>query len=141
MIRPLYETSKDLERESAFFADISSKWRCTGKKLNMRCFADYTLERDSKIVGWCEIKCRNIRSSDYDTSNIGLIKLMGLRDLARHTALPVFLCIRWNDMDGYIDIGSTIRDLEFVMWGRKDRNDASDMQPYVQIPIKEFIQL
>lgn len=138
MARPLYETGADLGREQAFIAKICDEWQCESHKLSIKSGADYALTRGKPIVAWVEIKCRTNTKNAFSTYNISLDKLMKLRDLARHTALPAMLCVRWSDVDGYLDIGSTTRDLEFAIWGRYDRGDNQDIEPSVLIPIEEF---
>jgi hypothetical protein len=138
-MRPSYETGHDLSNEEAVASYLATRrdplnWRKL--PISYRCdyvFADST----GKIRFFAEIKCRTCSSKAYSTYLIALGKWDALNALANGSA-PVFLIVRWTDRLGSLRVRPITRDTDLRIGGRQDRNDSSDLEPVVHLPIRQF---
>ena len=137
-MRPLYETSSDLDREYSCIERLMSAWKCDAHKLPISYQLDYMLERDRKPAGWCEIKCRNNTSTTYPTLMLSLSKMdRGIR-FFKSTGLPFIVVASMQDGDFWY----TYKELHKlpIKWGGRTKNvrDNQDSEPVVHIPMSLF---
>ena len=137
MIRPIYETEKDIKSEK----DIASLLRETHK---LNCFKmpisyriDWAvLSFMGKLQGFMELKVRNVSRNQYPTLMLSLGKCVTGCNLAQLTNTAFWVAVKWTDSFG---ICRVIPPFENVgIGGRMDRGDAADIEPVVYIPITDF---
>jgi hypothetical protein len=144
-LRPLYETGEDLQNELNLATKIEKIWKCKFRKMPMQYKIDFALERNKKIVAFCEIKERSYSMDEIDSMGgykISLAKWMAGIQLMQQTGLPFILLIGANN-GAY---QKTIKyppalPLDLSVWGRGDRSDPQDFEPCVSIPVSEFKQV
>jgi hypothetical protein len=140
MARAYYETSKDLDKEKQIAQILNDSWNCTLSKIPVKYHLDYVIERDEKIVGFCELKSPNYSLADFKRFGgffISLDKFMSAKKLNETTGLPCIIVI--NALDGIWY--ATFHDAEitsFKVKGRKDRGDWQDIEPCAVLNTEQF---
>ena len=138
MPRPIYETDSDVEREEWVAQTLSERWKCSGWKRNPRKYPiDISFIRDNQVVGFAEIKCRNVARQKYDTYMISADKIVAGINLAKATNLRCLLVVCWTDAIGWIDMHKTEPD-SIGYGGRLDREDSQDVEPVIYYDIDQF---
>ncbi len=140
MTRPTYERPADLDAEREMIAAAFP--RVVAHKLPISYRVDYLLEfwgTQGVRRAWCECKARNVVAGTYADYMLSLGKFAAGCELARATGYPLILLIRWTDclMRFTLDTSSPVA-YPIDMGGRKDRDDAQDVEPVVMIPLREF---
>jgi len=144
MNRPTYETSADLERESAVIDRFKEKWDVEVDKLPIRYHLDYIMHRGDKALAFCEIKTRNqpielLRS--WGGFMISLSKWVSAKALVESTGIPFILIYRTLDGDYYTKITDFKSNDGVYYRGRNDRNDWQDMEPCLKLSVERFKKL
>jgi hypothetical protein len=137
-MRPTYETNDDKIREAEVLAALSVKWRCESIPADKFCAYDAVLKRDGKVMGFVEIKCRNITIDQYPSLIISKAKMDAIVSLChRHPDNPIPLLVA--SLIGRI-VGTTIEPGRYkaATGGRKDRGDHADIETVYQIPWRLF---
>ena len=80
--RPKYETRNDLLNEGSIIDFVSNKWNVKFSKLPLSYRLDYALYQKNNLVGFCEVKRRKYRKSDFETYMISLDKVIKAKELA-----------------------------------------------------------
>lgn len=134
--RPLYESTHDIVKEVEIAGVLETVWECDVHKLPRSYQWDYGAFRDGNMQAVFEIKCRKKK---YNTLILSLHKIMKGHDYDR-VGIRAFVVIEWLDGLYYLRLPVPLgRDHCRVEWGgRKDRNDAEDMEPVVHIPVEMF---
>lgn len=139
MSRPLYECLEDLENEQQVAAAVCEAWSLVPHKLPRTYNLDYAMTSRSNprvVKAFVEIKCRMIPSWQYDTLILSMAKVLRGKAITRETGVPSILCVRWNDMIGYVHFTDIESDI--AIGGRTDRGDPQDIEPVYHIPINRF---
>ena len=133
--RPKYETREDSFNEGGIIKFVSNKWNVNFSKLPISYKLDYAMYRNKSLMGFCEVKRRKYRQSDFNTYMISLDKVIQAKLLATTTKTKSVLIVSWIDKMGWIDL----RD-KFVCneGGRRDRNDWQDVEPVCHFRIDRF---
>lgn len=103
-MRPLYETQKDRDNEEIVAKFLAEKFNCEYFKLPIAYKADYAFLRDDKVVGLVEVRCRNVKFSDYETIMLSVHKRMDCLALAQSLDVPVIFAIHYDDGIYSIDL-------------------------------------
>lgn len=137
MARPQYESQADVSREASVAEILASSWKCGISKLPRLYSCDYAAMRSGEISAWVEIKCRN---ASYPTYIISLHKWMKGIELSEATGLPFLLVVSWpvNGKREVMFLNVKRGPVKVIIGGRKDRNDAADQEPMVEVPLSEF---
>lgn len=137
-MRELFETEEHLLNERKFAQKLQTAFNCKLVKLSIKYHVDFFVERDNKLAGWLEVRCRNNSSTAYDSYMIGLDKWMNCLKLAEITNVPSVLAVRFTDCDKYVGINNKI-DVRYSYGGRTvQKRDSQDAEPCVYIPMSEF---
>ena len=138
MARPIYETNLDIEAEEWVARKMSERWKCDRWERNPSKYPiDISFMRGDVIVGFAEIKCRNVRRADFKTYIISADKIMSGRNLAAATKVPCMLVVCWQDDIGWLDMNKA--EPVFVGYGgRLDRGDPQDVEPVIHYEISQF---
>ena len=142
-MRPLYESSADLEREGSVAALLESEWSCKLVKLGIKYSLDFVItEQDTdKAIAFCEVKTRN-----YTMAQIGkfggyllsLGKWSAAKELCTASCLPFLLVVKTSDGLYYARFDDVFKPDAVHVRGRKDRGDDQDIEPCVLINVDRF---
>ena len=136
-MRPLYESSQDLQNEAAVALEMSKRWKCHFDKLPIKYNVDYAVTKGADIVALAEIKCRNYSYSQIDKMGGYMISahkwVMGAT-FADSMNIPLILIVKLTDGIWW----TKERSKKLVLSGRKDRNDPQDIEPCILIPMSAF---
>ncbi len=141
-MRPLYETSADLDREKDVAQSVEAVLQCKLVKMPIRYGLDYAIEDAGKVVAFCEIKCRTYTMQSIGNMGgylLSLGKWMSAKQLYESTGLPFVLIVRATDGMYYATFRSFHTDVS--MKGRKDRGDWQDIEPCALIDVNKFKRL
>ncbi len=141
MSRPLYENSQNLEKERQVALFLEDVWKCETVKLPIKYGLDYSFRRNNTLFGFCEIKCLNYEMTQFNSMSggyfISLGKFMSAKSLVEFTSLPFFLILDLPDGIWFRKF-TEFSNLNFVINGRKDRNDWQDVEPMVLLETNMF---
>ena len=139
-MRRRYESDGDRKGEAALLSFICHRWDCTAEKLSDRYELDCLLLRNGVGCAWLEMKIRTNAKAAYPTYMISFGKIMAARRLSEGSGLPSFLAVQWTDGIRYIRLDE-IKKFDVAIGGRRDRDDAQDIEPVILIPIDDFIPM
>jgi len=136
MIRPTYETEKDIksERDIAAFLKETHKLTCFKMPISYR--VDWAVHSEGKLQGFMELKVRHVSKNQYPTLMLSLGKCIAGCNLAQFTNTSFWVAIKWKDSFGICRLVSPFENVG--IGGRTDRGDAADIEPVVYIPIADF---
>jgi hypothetical protein len=137
-MRPRYESDSDRKGEADLLSFVCRRWDCTAEKLSDRYELDYLLLRNGVGCAWLELKIRTNAKAAYPTYMISFGKIMAARRLSGGSKLPSFLAVQWTDGIHYTRLDEVKR-FEVAIGGRRDRDDAQDIEPVILIPMDDFI--
>lgn len=126
------EKLQDIFNEQVFADSLSLIWQSTFCKLPKMFRVDYALVKGEKVVGFCEIKNREISFNDYSDTLLSLNKWEYLLYLSQSTKLPVYLAIQYLDKGTYVEIDKNL-DIEIKL-----KTVKGDTIPYVFIKLSQF---
>ena len=141
-MRPIYETNKDLSNEGKVKKVVESKWGIKLEKLDRRQKIDFVMTRGKEIKGWVEVKCRNYDWEQIDRFGgymVSLQKWISGRTLSSITDKPFFLVVSCKGDVRYLNCNTD--NVTFEIGGRRDRNDAMDIEPVAIVPVSEFVKV
>lgn len=137
-MRPTYETAQDRTNEQQVIDLLCRVWSCTAEKTPRYYPVDWSLQKGSSVKALIEIKCRDKSYSSY------IISLKKFSEMAMQSLMsnvPFFLVICWPEAGKrvvrYAKVTSDLHS-NVIHGGRKDRGDAQDQEPMVDIPINKF---
>ena len=134
MMRPLYETEEDLDRERGAIMTLCGRTDAHPFKLPISAHADYIMMRDGEAKAVVEVKCRKNKRLAYDTYMLSQHKYEGLLSWAEYGLTPILL-VSWQDAIGYVRLPCPH---DIAVGGRRDRGDALDIEPVVHIKTSDF---
>jgi hypothetical protein len=139
-MRPLYETSADLEREGGIASYLEGKWNCSFIKLPIRYHLDFVLTRNDAVAAYAEVKTRNYSMDAIDSMGgylMSIGKWEAAKSLSEASKVPFILIVKTLDglyrsrFDDFNPDGVLVR-------GRTDRNDWQDIEPCVCLNANRF---
>ena len=136
MSRRLYENAANRKNEQAAKASLEASWSVMLRKLPIKYGAEWVAFRDDQAVAVIEYKNRPHESSRFPTYLLSVHKWMSMRSLANTIGVPAVLVVEFKDgMRHYTLEAGTAK----TSWaGRRDRDDADDMEPCMMIPMELF---
>jgi len=141
MGRPLYETDADLSREGAVITEASEVWRCDYLKLPISYRLDFAMIRSRKIVGLCEVRCRNVLLNTYSTIHVSVMKRSAAQLLTAQVKVPSLFLIKYQDCMRYIDFAEEPDYISIGGRTRANRRDADDVELVANYSVKRLKQL
>ena len=139
MTRPTYETEADLEVEQGVASQLEAEFGLECCKLPISYRIDWAVFKGGNLIGFMELKARNVKKNQYPTLILSLSKLMAGCELASKTNTIFWLGVKWTDSLSVCRITSPFQNIE--MGGRTDRNDSADIEPVVHLPIEDFKEI
>ena len=144
--RPVYESDSDRRKEKSFAAVIEEQWVCILKKSPPFYHIDFmgidvtsSVPAKHRLEFFVEMKHRKINRDKYPTYMLSLKKWINMNLLRRFSGMPVYLTIRYLDVDVYLHVTDEVFPVSYM--GRVDRGDESDMEPCIMVPIDRMIPL
>lgn len=139
-MRPIYETNKDRQRQREAIRYLAQATNTEAVETDPLVNWDYEMFRDSKALAIVEVKCRNCKSSTYETYIISEAKVVILWETALKRDIASVLLVCWEDQEiGWIRIDTTNPQTWAVQrGGRVDRNDPADIERVVHFDISSF---
>jgi hypothetical protein len=135
-MRPIYETDYDRQREGSVSAYVTEKYRCTFKKSeDLTSFDGVFADYNGQDFAVAEIKVRNNRSDKYPTYMISAAKVDAILAYANDRALFPMLLVGFTNG---VFITKLSNHYLKSLGGRRDRNDPSDIEVCVYIPMERF---
>ena len=139
-MRPLYETTADLEGEVSVAKTLAPLWNCEFVKLPLRYHLDFVVTRNGRAIAYAELKTRNYSMADIDKMGgylMSIGKWSAAKQLCDASLLPFVLIVK--TLDGLYRSSFTefIPD-DVLVRGRTDRNDWQDIEPCVLLNTKRF---
>ncbi len=126
-MRTQYESDEDRFNEQKVMSKVRRHWRLDGyRKLPKSYVVDFALIRKNEVIGFAEVKRRNVAFNKYPSIFISMHKIKAANDMNKlgfHTALIV----ECNDATGYLLLNDPPCKVTFG--GRSDRGDHDDQEP------------
>ena len=136
VLRPIYETAKDRERENSVRQYLISKYECVYRPTDtLQVFDGYLLYPNETLAAIVEIKTRKNESSRYPTYMISARKWRTGLGLAEEHNVPFMLVVAFTDG---VFVTKFKSNYPTALGGRRDRNDAQDMEECIYIPMTDF---
>ena len=139
-MRPLYETSADLDNEDSISKMLSHHWNCEFVKLPLRYHLDFVVTRNDKAVGFAEFKTRNYSMADINKMGgylLSIGKWSAAKQLCEASQLPFALVVK--TLDGlYCSTFTEFKPDDVLVRGRTDRSDWQDIEPCVLLITQRF---
>lgn len=136
MSRRLYENETNRKNEQAAKLRLEASWSVMLRKLPIKYGAEWVAFRDDQAVAVIEYKNRPHESTRFPTYLLSAHKWMAMRSLADTIGVPAVLVVEFIDgMQHYTLEAGTAK----ASWaGRRDRDDADDLEPCMMIPMHLF---
>lgn len=135
--RPTYETDTHRKHEREAAQAIAKRIGCNLIKTPRKYCVDYTVTKKKHVVGFIEIKFKNMPISESNPLKISMHKVLEILKIASTTGLKCK--IHFVLVDAKIDVEITeesVREMGVEVWGRHDRGDWQDTEPCMTIPAK-----
>lgn len=95
---PIYETPADRARQNETAEIVGAQWCCKIRRFPDLCAVDWYSERDGKLTGLAELKCRDEPYGAYPSVWLGLDKFLALAIGVLHVRVPA--CIVYRFVNG-----------------------------------------
>ena len=139
-MRPLYETSADLNKEADVAKMLEDKWNCKFVKIPIKYHLDFVISRNDVALAYAELKIRK-----YSMERIGSMggymmsvgKWVAAKQLCEASLIPFILIVKAPE--GLYQMKETKFSPDSVsVRGRTDRNDWQDIEPCVMLNVDKF---
>lgn len=137
-MRPKYESSTNVARELEIAAKFCNVFDCTYEQYPPLHAVNGKFVKDGKVQAIAEIKVRGNASYKYPTLMLSSAKYKKGLDWAHKENAPFILVIKFTDGLFMAKVGTGYDE---SIGGRTDRNDPSDVERCVYIPIASFKQI
>ncbi len=143
--RGIYAKPEDLEAELAMASKFSAQSGYTCTKLDETNHADFTVTTIDKygqeeLVGFLEVKRRNIRSTQYVDVMVGKPKYDYLKNLGQKYKVPVYFVFVYDDRNLFFDLAAAPN---YPIRNAKGRGNCTvaritDYEPSYYITVKDL---
>lgn len=141
--RPTYESAGDRRKEISFAQTIEEMTGSFLKKTPPFYHVDFMglskASGGSNVKFFVEVKHRKIDHNRYDTYMLSLKKWINMNLIRRYGGLPVYLAIRYQDLDLCLPVTDEVFPINYM--GRLDRGDEADMEPCIMVPIPRLMPM
>jgi hypothetical protein len=138
-MRPIYETEADRVAERQIITKMMPHWRFEDAlKLPIGYGVDFALIRDDDIMGFAEIKARNLVFGFGDGYYLALQKVIRAREITTASGIGCRLVVRFSDGKvRWCNIGDYTPS-RIIPHGRRQQRDRYDTEPCVVYPWSKF---
>lgn len=140
-MRKRYETDKDVENQLKVIKRLCAVFKTPVyfRKLDDARRADYIITDSRALpVGLVEIKKRSCKMRQYSEFMISLNKWRACSKYAEILQCPFILAVQWSDYLGTISTNRIREPDRIGSGGRRDRNDAADIENMAFFKIDRF---
>ena len=131
------ETEKDRVAEREIMDMLCLRWAARAKKMHVMYTLDYMVFKGDHSIAWVEAKDRAWEG--YETYLLALHKWKAAHQYLEYTRLPTVIAVRLSgELHTYNVSPSDLGKVRISEGGRRDRDDNSDVEPCVYIPIEKF---
>ena len=133
------ETAENRRAEQEIMDQLSLRWVAKAKKMHAMYTLDFMVFKANEGIAWVEAKDRQDWPDGRDYYMLALHKWKAAHEYLCYTKLPTVIAV-WlsGELMTYnvspIDLGQ----LKIIEGGRRDRDESSDLEPCVIIPIEKF---
>lgn len=139
MIRPIYETAQDKQREDAVRHYLVTEYKSHYTKTpDLYAVDGLWYDPDNVLSAVVEIKTRKNDHDKYPTYMLSASKWRKGLDIAKEYGVPFMLVVQFTD--GIYGVRLK-KDYEIKVGGRFDRGDAKDVEECIYIPLTDFKKL
>lgn len=138
----VFVTAEDERREREVADILEREWNCTLRKFGKLDPIDFWAERDGEVVAFCEVKCRNIPSTQYHTVYVTLRKFLDLlraKEWSQGTS-RAFVVLCWTDAVGYLEV-SKLPPGRLSVLRRIYHRAENDTEPAFEVPVSSFTMI
>ncbi len=139
----MYETDADLAREAVIIKKFLAQYPgCKAVKLPRSTHADFGIvNARGKMVLYIEVKQRFAPRGKFPDYWIGESRLHRLVESARRAGVTPLLLVAWEDGLGYVEPQKALDNAKISHGGRRDRNDARDLERMASFSYDLFTML
>jgi hypothetical protein len=142
-MRPIYETTADLQREDDVLKVLEKLWNLKLIKLPIRYHLDFVAVKEDRAKAFVEVKTRNYSMQQIDAMGgylMSIGKWSSAKSLYDCSGLPFVLVAKTTD-GIYYSVFKEFKPDDILVRGRTDRNDWQDIEPCVVIRADKFKKL
>lgn len=133
----IFKTKEDERKENAVARILERAFDCTIHSYGSLSPVDYWAEKDGRIHGYFEIKCRSHESSRFPSVFLNVRKWCNLVNFS-HTGYPSYFVVEFTD--GVFCIGvHEIDPRDVVIGGTRSRGNG--YEPMINVPIAHMTRL
>ena len=139
-MRPIYETTADLQREDDVLKVLEKLWNLKLIKLPIRYHLDFVAVKEDRAKAFVEVKTRNYSMQQIDAMGgylMSIGKWSSAKSLYDCSGLPFVLVAKTTD-GIYYSVFKEFKPDDILVRGRTDRNDWQDIEPCVLIKSNRF---
>lgn len=135
----IFKSREDERNEGAVARVIEHAFDCAIHSYGSLSPVDYWAEKDGRIHGYFEIKCRSHESSRYKSVFLNVRKWCNLVNFS-HTGYPSYFVVEFTDGVFCIDVNH-IDPRNAVLGGTRARDGRNGYEPMINVPIADMTRL
>jgi hypothetical protein len=130
-----FESAVDRNAEDATAIELEAAWRCELHRFGLLAPVDFYAERDGRMTGAVEIKCRTNSAGAYPTVFLSVRKWVALTLVGLGLGVPALFVVRFTDGIRWIPV-SRVDTTGPRIAGRPPRPGARhDREPVIDVPV------
>ena len=133
-------TPEHLANQQRVADRLAAHWRCDLVVFSKLSGVDYYTERDGRMVGLVEIKCRNQTTTEHDTVILAVRKWFVLMFASFGLNVPALFVVNFTDGLGWCHV-SDVDATRHMIGGRANRGGRAartDREPIIRVPVALF---
>jgi hypothetical protein len=139
---PIFKTPEDEKNEQMIGELLGAAWNCTLHSFAKLTPIDWWAERDGRIVGVLELKCRAHDSAKYPTVFFSVRKWLGLSLAAVGLGVPALFVVRFTDCVRWIEVANVdAEDVTISGCFPAIRKSRADVEPLIEVPVRDMHEL
>lgn len=137
----IFKTAEDEQNEKIVADLLTAAWGVTLHPFALLSPVDWFAEREGRVVGVLELKCRSHESTKYPTVFLSFRKWLVLTLSALGLNVPAIFVVRFTDAVRWIEIARVHH--EGVEMGGCSRifSSRANIEPVIEVPIADMHEL
>lgn len=133
---PIFKSEKDEKNEHAIAELLSKTWRCSLHAFGMLSPIDWFAERDGRVIGILELKCRTNESTKHPTVFLNIRKWLALMLGQIGMGVPAIFVVQFTDSVRWIEISKVdSRAIKIGGWSLENAKAYTDIEPLIEVPV------
>jgi hypothetical protein len=141
MVRPVYETEQDRANERFVMDEIKRTRGWLSYATPTLSCVDLIVTSGDRIVGFVEIRTRNMNFGTYDDVIFSAKKMESIIELSAITHLPTYLMLNLTDGIFVWGCPKSMSNIVIRKGGSTRRNDPLDIEQVCHLPWSNFRRL